>query len=350
MPLEGGFFMRKMNRIIRTLFAFFLLIGLAWPAQAKKLKVRVGYFPNITHAQALVGMGNGYFAQKLGSNVEIEPYLFNAGPSAMEALLAKQLDLVYVGPNPALNTHLRSKGRALRILAGACSGGAALVLRQDRQVQRAAELNRMKLGTPQLGNTQDIALRYYLLENNLKSKGDGGTIAIFPSGNSNLILLFKRGEIDGAWTVEPWVSRLVLEEEGYIFLNEDELWPQGFYPTTYLVGAVDFIKKHPQVVKEWVKAHLDLTVRLQTNPEEYMAEINREMEKWMGKPLPMKILRSAFSRLHFTCRPMEEPFMVMAERAYCLGFLQEMPTNLSAGFELTFLEEGLKELGYAEIP
>jgi NitT/TauT family transport system substrate-binding protein len=143
---------------------------------------------------------------------------------------------------------------------------------------------------------------------------------------------------------------LVLEEEGYIFLNEDELWPQGFYPTTYLVGAVDFIKKPPQVVKEWVKAHLDLTVRLQTNPEEYMAEINREMEKWMGKPLPMKILRSAFSRLHFTCRPMEEPFMVMAERAYCLGFLQEMPTNLSAGFELTFLEEGLKELGYAEIP
>lgn len=342
--------MRKIKRLILSFFLLFLLSGVVRTVQAGKLKVRVGYFPNITHAQALVGMGNGYFAAQLGSNVEIEPYLFNAGPSAMEALLAKRLDLVYVGPNPALNTHLRSKGRALRILAGACSGGSALVLRPDRQARCAAEFSEMKLGTPQLGNTQDVALRYYLLKNNLQSKEDGGTVAIFPSGNSNLMLLFKRGEIDGAWTVEPWVSRLVLEEGGQIFLNEKDLWPQGIYPTTYLVGAVGFIKNHPELVKKWVKAHLDLTLRLRDHPEQYMAEINREMEKWMGKPLPMKVLKSAFSRLYFTCRPMEEPFMAMAERAYALGFLQEMPANLAAIFEPAFIEAAIKERGYAEIP
>ena len=326
-----------------------LTVFFAPAAPARKIKLRVGYFPNITHAQALMGMAGGYFARELGPGVEVQPFLFNAGPSCMEALLAGRLDLTYVGPNPALNTYLRSNGRALRVLAGGCAGGSALVLRKGEEISSLRELSGKRLATPQLGNTQDIALRYFLREHGLKTREEGGEIQIHPVGNSNIILLFRRGEIDGAWTVEPWVSRLVVQEGGYIFLAEEELWPDGLYPTTYLVGAVTFLKKYPELAAKWVGVHLRLTRELTAEPERYIPEINKELAKVVGQPLPPEVLEPAIGRLRFTCLPMTEPFLAIAEKAHAVGFLPQIPPDLSSIFDLSFLEAAAGG-DYSKIP
>lgn len=326
------------KRLILFLVLLFTVF-LAQAAPAGRIKVRVGYFPNVTHAQALVGIAGGYFARELGPEVEIQPFLFNAGPSCMEALLAGRLDLTYVGPNPALNTYLRSNGQALRILAGGCAGGSALVLRRGEESSSSRELQGKKLATPQLGNTQDVALRYFLAQHGLKTREEGGDIQVYPVGNSNIILLFRRGEIDGAWTVEPWVSRLVTQEGGYIFLDEEELWPDGLYPTTYLVGSVAFLQKQPELVAKWVGVHLRLTQELTEEPERFIPEINKELAKVLGQPLPPEILEPAVRRLRFTCLPMTEPFIAMAEKAHAVGFLPQISPNLSSIFDLSFLEK-----------
>ena len=318
-------------------------------APARKIKLRVGYFPNVTHAQALVGMAGGYFARELGPGVEVQPFLFNAGPSCMEALLAGRLDLTYVGPNPSLNTYVRSNGQALRILAGSCSGGAALVLQKEKVICSPGELAGMRLATPQLGNTQDISLRYFLKEHGLKTREEGGTVQVYPVSNSNIILLFRSGEIDGAWTVEPWVSRLVVQEGGYIFLDEDDLWPDGLYPITYLVGATAFLKKHPELAAKWVEVHLRLTRELNATPERFFQEINNELAKVMGQSMPPEVLEAAVGRLRFTCLPMTGPFLAIAEKAHAVGFLPQIPPDLSGIFDLSFLEAAAGG-DYSKIP
>jgi len=325
-------------RLVRFLSLFLIPLFLQ-PVPAKNITIRVGYFPNITHAQALVGMAGDYFSRAFGKEVEIQPFLFNAGPSCMEALLAGRLDLAYVGPNPAVNTYLRSNGQALRILAGGCAGGSALVLRKETPVSSPQQLQEKKLATPQLGNTQDVALRFFLAQNGLKTREEGGDILVYPVGNSNTILLFRRREIDGAWTVEPWVSRLVVEEGGYIFLDEKELWPGGIYPTTYLVGTVDFLERRPDLTAKWVEVHFRLTQELAAEPENFISEINRELSKWLGQPLPVEVLENALRRLQFTCEPMIAPFLTMAEKAYYLGFLHKEPSELTNIFVLSFLEQ-----------
>lgn len=325
--------------VIVSFLLFFLVAPFSPPVPGGKIKIRVGYFPNITHAQALIGMAGDYFSRAFGEEVEIQPFLFNAGPSCMEALLAGRLDLAYVGPNPAVNTYLRSNGKALRILAGGCAGGSALVMHKETPVYSPEDLRGKKLATPQLGNTQDVALRFFLAQNGLATREQGGDVLVYPVGNSNTILLFRRREIDGAWTVEPWVSRLVIEEGGYIFLDEKELWSDGLYPTTYLVGRVDFLEQHPDLAGKWVGVHFRLTQELAADPESFIPEINRELSKWLGQPLPAEVLESAFQRLQFTCDPMISPFLAMAEKAHYLGFLNKDPSALRGIFALSFLEE-----------
>lgn len=331
-----------MNCFRRSVLVHFLTLFLIAPffqsVPAGKIKIRVGYFPNITHAQALIGMAGDYFSRAFGEEVEVQSFLFNAGPSCMEALLAGRLDLAYVGPNPAVNTYLRSNGKALRILAGGCAGGSALVLHKDTPVFSPEGLRGKKLATPQLGNTQDVALRFFLAQNGLAPREQGGDVLVYPVGNSNSLLLFRRREIDGVWTVEPWVSRLVIEEGGYIFLDEKELWPDGLYPTTYLVGTVDFLEKHPDLTGKWVEVHFRLTQELAADPESFIPEINRELSKWLGQPLPVEVLENALRRLQFTCEPMISPFLVMAEKAYYLGYLNKDPSTLRGIFVLSFLE------------
>jgi NitT/TauT family transport system substrate-binding protein len=201
-----------------------------------KVTLRLGYFPNVTHASALVGVGAGIFADKLGPDVRVETKSFNAGGAAIEALFGDAIDATYVGPNPAINGYVKSKGQALRIVSGATSGGAFLVVRPE--IGGAADLRGKKLATPQLGQTQDVALRSWLKAQGLRTDAQGGgDVSVLPQENAQTLELFKSGDIDGAWVPEPWATRLVQEGGAKVLVDERTLWPDGKFVTTQLVVA-----------------------------------------------------------------------------------------------------------------
>ncbi|MBZ5513724.1 MAG: ABC transporter substrate-binding protein, partial [Acidobacteriia bacterium] len=195
--------------------------------QSGQVVVRAGHFPNITHSQGVIGQANGWFEKALSPAARVEWKVFNAGPSAIEALFAGALDLTYIGPNPAITGYVRSQGEALRIVAGATSGGAALVVRTDSGIQKPEDFHGKKVASPQLGNTQDVALREWLLAHGLQSREKGGDVQVIPIANPDQLTLFMKKEIDGAWAPEPWASRLINEAGGRLFLDERTLWPNG---------------------------------------------------------------------------------------------------------------------------
>ena len=242
------------------------------PARAEKITLRVGYFPNITHAQGVIGSQStrekhGWFEQRLGPDVTIQWYAFNAGPSAMEAIFAGSIDLTYVGPNPALNAYIRSQGDEIRVLAGAAFGGAALVVPGDGRISRANQFKGLRLGTPQLGNTQDVAARAWLRQQGFKTTLTGGDVMVLPTANPDQLTLFQQGKLDAVWTVEPWVSRLELEANGRIFLEQPDA------VTTVLVARVKFLRSHPDLVAKFTAAHRELTAWLNRHPDEARAQV-----------------------------------------------------------------------------
>ncbi len=221
--------------------------------------VRVGAFPNITHSQAMVGKANGAFEKAMGPSVKIEWKTFNAGPSAIEALFAGAIDMTYIGPNPTISGYVRSNGEALRVVAGSGSGGAALVVRNDSGIQKPADFRGKKVASPQLGNTQDVALRSWLKANGLKSVDKGGDVQVIPLANPDQLILFLKKELDAAWAPEPWATRLIREGNGRLFLDERTLWPNGQFVCANLIVSAKFLKEHPDLVKNWLRAQVELT-------------------------------------------------------------------------------------------
>lgn len=327
---------------------FLLLISLV-PLGAPVKQIRVGFFPNITHAQALVGMATGAFQKELGKGVAIKTYLFNAGPSAMEALMAGQIDLTYVGPNPAITCYIRTEGDALRIIAGAASGGAGLVVRAELPIKGPADLAGKRLASPQLGNTQDVALRHYLLTNGLKTQEFGGTVRVLPTANPDQLTLFWKKEIDGAWTVEPWVSRLIREAGGRLYLDERSLWPKGMFVTGHLVARRAYLVKEPAVVKAWLKAHVAVTLAINADTVWARGILNEEIKRYTGKALPEEVLSDAWSRLDVTYDPVCASLHRSAEDAFELGFLGKAKPNLAKIYDLSLLNKVLKEKGLAGV-
>ncbi|HET7840399.1 MAG TPA: ABC transporter substrate-binding protein, partial [Terriglobia bacterium] len=227
--------------------------------------IRAGHFPNITHAQGLIGQATGWFDKAVGPQARVDWKVFNAGPSAIEALYAGELDLTYIGPNPTITGYVRSRGEALRVIAGATSGGALLVVRDDSGIRSAEDFHGKKIASPQMGNTQDVALRAWLAHHNLKLRERGGDVQVIPVSNADQLTLFLRKQIDGAWAPEPWASRLIREAHGRVFLDERDLWPNGRFVTTHLIVSTKFLKAHRDLVKKWVKAHVDLTEWINRN-------------------------------------------------------------------------------------
>src|SRR6185436_1028808 len=199
----------------------------------------LGHFPNITHAQALYARAGGQFEQKIG--VPIKWITFNAGPTAIESLFGDAIDATFVGPNPAINGFIKSRGEKFVIIAGAASGGAGLVVRKDAGIKMEKDFNGKTIATPQLGNTQDVAARLWFGERGYKFKDQGGSLALLALSNPDQLTLFKKKQIHGAWTVEPWLSRLELEGDGELFLDEKKLWPGGKHVTTHLVVRKSFL-------------------------------------------------------------------------------------------------------------
>jgi NitT/TauT family transport system substrate-binding protein len=304
--------------------------------------LRLGHFPNVTHAQALVGRATGEFESTVG--VPVRWTRFNAGPSVVEALFASALDAAYVGPNPAINGHIRSHGESFVIVAGAASGGAALVVRRDAGIASDTDFHGKVVATPQLGNTQDVAARLWFAERDLVSRDRGGDLTILPLANPDQLLMFRKREIDAAWTIEPWVSRLEQEGDGRVYLEERNLWPEGHYVTAVLVVRRAFLREHPGVVKKLLAAHVDATRRLAADPEGTAKLISEEIKRETSTAMPLTIVRSALRRVEFSWEPLPEALTKAAADAFRVGFLPAAP-NLSGIWELEPLREVLQEKG-----
>ena len=322
----------------------FVLMVITVESAPRKEVIKIGYFPNITHAQAILGMADGTFQKYLGEEIEIKKYVFNAGPSVIEAMLARQLDLAYIGPNPAINGYLKTKGTLLKIIAGSASGGAALVLRADLGIKSVKQLEGLKIASPQIGNTQDVALRYFLKNNGFKLREQGGKMEAIPISNPDQLNLFLKKEIDGAWTVEPWVSRLVAEAGGVVFLDERSLWPEGKFVTAHIIVSQTYLKKYPAYIKRWLQAHVQITRRINSNKAMAAKDLNRELQRITGSSLPERILSEAFNNLDLTYDPLPKSLYISAERAHELGFLGRAKPDLSKIYDLCLLNEVLKEL------
>jgi NitT/TauT family transport system substrate-binding protein len=313
--------------------------------------LRIGYFPNINHAQAVIGFGNGDFQKALGNNVKVQTTVFNAGPSAIEALLAKRIDATYVGPNPAINGYVVSDEKDLKIIAGASSGGASFVVRKDAGINSPKDLAGKRLASPELGNTQDIALRSYLLKNGLKTTDQGGSVVLTPVANPDILTLFLKKQLDGAWVPEPWATRLVNEANGRIFLDERNIWPGDKFVTANIAVSTDYLKNNQDVISKLLAAHVNETVWINSHKDEAVRAFNIQVKKLTGKSIPQDELKQAFSRIDFTYDPIKLSLFQSANNAYNLGLLAKGKPrpDLSGIFDLTILDQVLKSKGLTPI-
>ncbi len=298
--------------------SFFMLLE---AAAAEKVVLQVGHFPNISHAQALVAhqlsrQGKGWFEERLGSDVELKWRLFNAGPSAMESMFAGAVDITYVGPNPAINAFAKTRGRDIKILAGSADGGAALVVNPNLKIAKPSDFKGKKIGTPQLGNTQDVACRAWLIENGMKVKLTSGDAQVIATANPEQLPLFKQGELDAVWTVEPWVTRLEKEAGGKIFLEQKEA------VTTILVTCNRTLKKYPGLVEKFVRAHKELTDWINKNPQEAQKLARMELEALTGGKISEDLVKSSWPRLTFTSEVNKVELQKFCDYAYKCGFLK----------------------------
>ena len=310
--------------------------------------VRLAYFPNLTHAAALVGVERGTFQQALGNN-KLKSVIFNAGPAEITALFADQVDIGYIGPNPAITGYVQSHGQALRIIAGAASGGAFFIVRPGAKIHFPADLSGKTLADPQLGGTQDVALRHYLQQHGLQTADKGGTVQIVPTDNATILTEFKQGKIDGAWVPEPWATRLIDEAGGQVFVDERTLWPDGKFVTTDVIVNTKFLNAHPDIVKKFLQAHVATVQYILSNPEAAQTIVNSELKSLTGKALTTQEISQAWGNFSVTYDPLASTLQESANREYALGFLGTNKPDLSAINSVGTLNEVLKAEGLATV-
>ncbi|HEU4672739.1 MAG TPA: ABC transporter substrate-binding protein [Candidatus Limnocylindrales bacterium] len=309
--------------------------------------LRLGYFPNLTHATAIVGVADGLFAGALGPDVALETRTFNAGTEAVEALFSGALDASYVGPNPAINAWARSKGEAVRIVAGATSGGAFLVTRPG--ITDPSQLRGRTLATPALGNTQDVALRSWLETQGLSTTAEGGgDVAIRPQSNADTLAAFASGAIDGAWVPEPWATRMVREGGGRVLVDERDLWPGGRYVTTELIVSSVFLGAHPDAVAALLRGHVAATARIGDDPDRSRRTVAAEIGRLTGSTLPDDLLAAAWRNLTFTNDPIAGSLQASADHAVAFGLLE--PVDLTGIYDLEPLNAALSAAGQPAVP
>ncbi len=311
-------------------------------AQGPATTLRLGYFANVTHAAAIIGVDRGLFAKQLGATT-LQTQIFDAGPAAVEALFGGALDAAYLGPNPAINAFGRSDGKAVRIIAGATSGGAQLVVRPG--LNTAQDLRGTTLASPELGNTQDVALRAWLAGQGLRnSVRGGGDVTIMPTRNSDTLQLVKSGKVDGAWVPEPWASRLVLETGGKVLVNERDLWPDGQFVTTQLIVRTEFLEDHPQTVEALLRGHVDAVQWATQNSAEAKTVVNDGIGARTGKPLASEVVDRAWQNLTVTNDPVAASLQHSAENAVAAGVAREK-VDLNGIYDLSILNRILTQRG-----
>ena len=298
--------------------------------------VRLGYFPNLTHAPAIIGVSKGYFAAALGQGVDLQASTFNAGPAAIEALNADSIDIAFVGPNPTITGYTQSRGQSLRVVAGAAANGAFLVVRDG--ITGATQLRGARLATPQLGNTQDVALRYWLKQQGFATTTEGGgDVSVLPQDNSTALQAFADGQIDGAWVPEPWATRLVSEAGGRVLVDEADLWPDQMFVVTNVIVRTQFLAQHPDQVKAVLSGLLAALDEISDNPDEAQAAVNQAVGELTGKPMDPGVLRAAWKNVVFTADPLASTLRTGADHAVELGLLES--ADLSGLYALDLLNE-----------
>jgi NitT/TauT family transport system substrate-binding protein len=311
-------------------------------ATSPATELKLGYFGNITHATALVGVQKGFITKELG-DTKLSTQVFNAGPAAIEALNAGAIDATYIGPNPAINSFVKSKGESINIIAGAASGGAQLVVKPE--IKTAADLKGKTLASPQLGGTQDVALRAWLGKQGYKTNTDGGgDVAINPTENAQTLKLFQNGKLDGAWLPEPWASRLVLQAGAKVLVDEKDLWDgsltgkPGEFPTTILIVNKKFAAEHPQTVEALLKGHVEAVKWLNDAPAaEKATEVNAALTGAAGKALPQEVIDRSLKNIVFTVDPLAGAFKKLLQDGVDAGTTKQ--ADINGIFDLAKLNE-----------
>ncbi|HEY4419223.1 MAG TPA: ABC transporter substrate-binding protein [Pseudonocardia sp.] len=315
--------------------------GTAAPVDGGKAQeVRLGYFPNVTHAPAIIGVEQGLFAAELGSTT-LTPQTFNAGGDAVNALLGGSLDATYIGSGPAINAFAKSNGQ-VRIIAGATEGGAQLVVKPE--ITSPQQLKGRTIATPQLGNTQDIALKVWLKKNGLTA-GDGpDDVKIANLDNPRTLDAFRQGSVDGGWLPEPWSSRLVLDAGARVLIDESTLWPNGRFPTTVLLVRAEFLQKYPETVRALLRAHLKAIDLEQRDPAQARTIVNQGLEKLAGSALAGPVIDRAFENITLDPDPLASTFPQLAQDSVTAG-ITEQPTDLAGFIDVAPLNAELQAAG-----
>ncbi|MEY4262763.1 MAG: hypothetical protein RLY88_471 [Actinomycetota bacterium] len=340
--------MRKALRIIRLSIVPALLLALMFSApittaaptdtntgasDGLPAKLRIGYFANITHAPALVAAQQKLWQQAL-PGVAIEPFIFNSGSAAVEALKGGALDVSYMGPNPAIAGYSTTNGTLLRIISGATSGGAQFIT--NAAINSIDDLRGKNIASPGLGGTQDVALKYFLHEHGLVANRD---VMVTPTENASTLQLFQQGQIDGAWVPEPWASRLVLEGNGKVFVDEASLWPNQQFATTNLVATTTFLQNYPNAIKLLLKANLQAIQLIESNPKLAQSLVQVELLKQSGKKLSQPVIDRAWKHLQFTSDPLAASLATNSQQAQDIGLLNLQADGIKSIFDLRILNE-----------
>jgi len=334
---------------------------------AKADSLKIGYFPNLNHAQAIIGLKNEDFSKVLNNdqnlgNISLKEFVFTAGPSAIEALYAGQIDVAYVGPSPAINGYVVSGGEGLRIISGASSGGASFIVRNDSGIETINDLGGKKFASPQLGNTQDVALRKYLIDNGFNTVENGGNVTVVAAKPADIIILFLKKEIDGAWVPEPLGAIIKEQGNGFILVDERDLWPpEGRFVTANILARTDYLRDNPEIIKKLLEAHVDETLWIsqklsktndtvvdEKNIDELTVAFNEGLKKITGKTYPENQLKDALSRIEFTYDPLSASLNKIASDANDLGYINlgsDRDIDLGGIYDLDLLNEVLRSKG-----
>lgn len=341
---------RRLRAALRPLAAAALVAaavgcgGAAAPDASGPVEVRLAYMPNLTHAIGLVAVAEGTVERALAPHT-VTVKAFSAGPAIVEALLAGEIDIAYLGPSPAVNGFVKSRGTALRNIAGASSGGAQFVIRSDASADSPADLAGKRIATPQRGGTQDVALRYLARSSGLRTSDEGGTVTVVPMAPADILAAFRTGQIDGAWMAEPWTTRLVQEAGARVWFDERDRWPGGRFATTHVVVSTVFLERHPELVTSFLRAHVEAARFVAERPTEARDIANAEIRRITSAAIPQAVLEAAFANIDFTTDPLRESVEEMARYAFELGFLGDTAPDLSTYFATGPLEAVLREQG-----
>ena len=340
--------MRRLLAVV--LVAALASVGCASSAERAKGEagiLRLGIFPNLTHAPGYVALGEGIFDEVLAPT-KVETTIFNSGTDAGEALLGGSIDATYIGPGPATSLFLQSEG-GVSVVSGAVSGGASFVVHKDSGIDGPEDLPGKKIAVPGFGNTQDIALRAWLEENGLKTNDEGGDVQVLEVDNPELPALFEAGQVDGAWEPEPYPSLLVGQGTAEVYIDEADLWPDGQFVTTHLLVSNIFAEEHPDLIKKLVDANVQAIQLLNEDPDAAKATAQAELIKAGAPSLDQAVVDAAWEKLTFTWDPIASSLSVGAERSFGLGYIEENPSNILDLYRLDDLNAILAELGESPV-